>query len=104
MWAAVYPRGIITFSSALVRASRLKFWKTNPIFLFRTSALPSLSRFEISFPSSQYSPDVGRSRHPSIFIRVLLPEPDTPVSASISPFSTLSEIPFKTGSFISPII
>ena len=40
---------------------------------------------EISRPSSIYSPDVGRSRHPRIFIRVLLPEPLVPINATRSP-------------------
>ena len=93
----------MTFSRAVVLASRLKFWKTKPIFLFLTSARPSLSSLEISLPSSQYSPPVGLSRQPRMFISVLLPEPETPVSATISPRSTFRVMPFKTGSEMSPM-
>ena len=38
----MYISGSSTFSAALVRASRLNCWKTNPIFLFRISASWSL--------------------------------------------------------------
>ena len=39
----------------------------------------------ISWPSSQYLPEVGWSRHPRMFIKVVLPEPEAPISATISP-------------------
>ena len=81
----------------------MKFWKTNPILRLRTSARPSFESREISAPSSQYSPEVGLSRHPSMFISVLLPDPDAPVSATISPRSTVRFIPFNTGRLMSPI-
>src|SRR5262249_57801217 len=67
--------------SAVVRGSKLKFWKTKPIFLLRITARPSDDRLDTSVPSSQYSPEDGRSRQPSRFISVVLPEPDAPVSA-----------------------
>src|SRR5579872_6155880 len=42
-------------------------------------------------PSSQISPDVGRSRQPIRFTSVDLPEPDGPMIAIHSPGSTVSE-------------
>ena len=49
---SVYSSGSSTFSVALVRASRLNCWKTNPIFLFRISASSSLSSAPTLMPSS----------------------------------------------------
>ena len=49
---SVYMSGSSTFSSALVRASRLNCWKTNPIFLFRISASWSRFSFPTLIPSS----------------------------------------------------
>ncbi len=89
----------MTFCSALVRRSRLKFWKTKPIFEFRTSARCSADMAEISCPSSQYWPEVGRSRQPRMFISVLLPEPLTPTSAINSPRSIFSVTPLQNGNF-----
>src|SRR5438477_8813874 len=45
-----------------------------------------------SCPSSQISPEAGRSRHPIRFTKVLLPEPEGPITASHSPGSTEREI------------
>ena len=42
-----------TFSSALMRGRRLKFWKTKPIFWFRISASWSRSRLSTGTPSSR---------------------------------------------------
>ena len=58
-----------------MRGSRLKFWKTKPILRLRTRARSSADSRDTSSPSSQYSPEVGRSRQPRMFISVLLPEP-----------------------------
>ena len=44
--------GSSTFSSADVRASRLKDWNTNPIFSLRISARASRSSSDTSTPSS----------------------------------------------------
>ena len=50
----------------------------------------------------KYSPAVGRSRHPRMFMSVLLPEPDAPIRATYSPFSIFSVMPLRTGTSISP--
>jgi hypothetical protein len=49
----VYDSGIITFSSALVRGRRLKFWKTKPILRLRTIARWSGLIVSIGSPSSR---------------------------------------------------
>ena len=48
-----YSIGSSTFSSALVRESRLKPWKTNPISSLRTCASARLSSVETSRPLSR---------------------------------------------------
>ena len=48
-----------TLCSAVVRGSRLKLWNTKPSFSVRTSARWfGVSRL-ISWPSSQYLPELG---------------------------------------------
>ena len=101
-WPAVYESGIATFSRALVRGSRLKFWKTKPNLWLRTRARWSLDRDDTFSPSSQYSPEVGRSRQPRMFISVLLPDPEAPIRATSSPRATVTETPLSTGTSMSP--
>jgi len=50
-----------------------------------------------SSPSKRYLPELGRSRHPIMCIRVLLPAPEGPTIEINSPSSTKKEMPFKTG-------
>src|SRR5690606_41415929 len=72
---------------AVVRGNRLKVWKTKPISLFRISASSLSFILLTSFPFSIYSPEVGVSKHPRIFIKVDFPEPEGPIRATYSPFS-----------------
>ena len=91
-----------TLCSAVVRGSRLKLWKTKPSFSVRTSARWfGVSRL-ISWPSNQNSPELGRSRQPRMFINVVLPEPEAPISATSSPWWIVSEMPRSTGTSTSP--
>ena len=69
----------------------------------RTIARWSAESVDTSSPSSQYWPDVGRSRQPRMFMSVLLPEPEAPIRATSSPRATFSEIPLSTGTEISPM-
>src|SRR5438094_1665494 len=92
----------MTFSRALVRGSKLKLWKTKPILRLRTSARCSGLSVEISSRSSQYLPEEGRSRQPRMFIRVVLPEPEAPMSATISPLAMVNDTPLSTGTSTSP--
>jgi hypothetical protein len=50
--------------------------------------------FDTSRPSSSYDPLVGRSRQPTMFISVDLPEPDVPMMATYS----LAEMSMSTPS------
>ncbi len=91
-----------TFWNAVVRAKRLKLWKTNPSFSVRTKARWFGDRRLISWPSNQYWPELGRSRQPRMFISVVLPEPDAPINATISPRAMDNETPRSTGTSTSP--
>src|SRR5687768_15317327 len=55
-----------------------------------------------SLPSSRYSPLVGRSRQPRMCMSVDLPEPDGPVTATNSPFSTSMFAPRRARTVTSP--
>ncbi|CUQ41756.1 Uncharacterised protein [Flavonifractor plautii] len=50
-------------------------------------------RSRMGVPSRRYSPRVGTSRQPRMFIIVDLPEPEVPMMATNSPWSMLSVTP-----------
>src|SRR4249920_4171674 len=87
---------------AEVRDRRLKPWKTNPIFLLRTAASASFDIFDTSWPSRKYWPEVGRSRQPTMCMKVDLPEPDGPVTARNSPRGTSRLTPRSAFTSTSP--
>src|ERR1700675_3426346 len=62
-----------------------------PIFSARTRFSSPAEMLATSSPSSQISPEVGRSRQPIRFTSVDLPEPDGPMIAIHSPGSTFRE-------------
>jgi hypothetical protein len=80
----------------------LKVWNTKPMLCIRSTARSSADNCPTSRLSSQYSPPVGRSRHPRMFIRVVLPDPEAPIRATNSPGSTVNETPWSAGMAISP--
>ena len=63
--------------------------RTSDIFL---SLMPATF-----FPSSRYSPEVGLSRQPMMFINVVFPEPEGPIMATYSPSSTERVTSLSTG-------
>src|SRR5208337_1281838 len=65
----------------------------NPTFSARKRASSLVRRLDSSQPSTLTSPRVGESRQPRTLSRVLLPEPDGPITAIHSPFSTLKVMP-----------
>src|SRR5947199_837728 len=77
--------GSATFSSAVDRPSRLKFWKTKPIRRLRIAARSLTESVETSTSPRRYVPRVGWSRQPIRFMHVDLPEPDAPMIAKSSP-------------------
>src|SRR5213078_4748157 len=62
-----------------------------PTFSARTRLRSALEMLATFSPSSQISPDVGRSRQPIRFTNVDLPDPEGPMIASHSPDSTCRE-------------
>src|SRR2546429_8198530 len=59
-----------------------------PIFIARKSVLPLSLRVERRWPAIHTSPDVKSSIPDRQFRRVVLPHPDGPITATISPFRT----------------
>src|SRR4051812_36590827 len=94
--------GSSTLASAVVRGIRLNDWKMKPILRPRTSACWSSVRVATSVPSSRYSPRLGTSRQPRMFIRVDLPDPDEPITATYSPADTLSDTPLRACTAVPP--
>ena len=56
----------------------------------------------MSLPSTLTEPEVGRSKPPSMWRRVDLPEPEVPTMATNSPASTLRSTPSKALTKVSP--
>src|SRR6185437_10775925 len=80
--------GSITFSSALSAGSRWKDWNTKPTRRRRRSARASSSSVSSAWPLRRMLPELGVSspaRRPS---KVVLPEPDAPTMAKLSPAAT----------------
>src|SRR3569623_1532529 len=95
--------GSSTFSSALVRYSRLKLWNTKPSVRLRTWASSLRSSLDTSCPSRWYVPLVCRSRQPMMFISVDLPDPDAPITATKSRASTANDTSRRARTSTSPI-
>ncbi len=80
-----YSSGSMTCSIAESRGIRLYPWNINPIFFPRNSASSSSVSFFVFTPSSRYSPLVGLSRSPMVFMSVDFPLPDGHMIATNSP-------------------
>ncbi len=90
------------FSSAVSIGSRLKNWKTKPMWRRRSLVRSESFRFVISVPETETLPDVGLSRPARMCISVDLPEPEGPITAVSLPLSTSSEIPRSASTAVSP--
>src|ERR1019366_4717144 len=86
--------GTLRFSATVKSGIKLCSWNTNPRCL-RRSSRRSGSRSG-SRPQTLSSPRSGKSKPPSRWRSVLLPEPDDPQSATISPACTWSDTPLRT--------
>ena len=73
------------FSSAVSVGSRLKNWKTKPMWRRRSLVRAVSPIAVISWSPIQALPEVGRSRPARMCMRVDLPEPDGPITATSSP-------------------
>ena len=73
---------------------RLKLWNTMPT-CWRSLRRSVLGSFTIVPSKATVPPWIGSSPFTQRSM-VLLPEPERPMMAMISPFSTLSETPFST--------
>jgi hypothetical protein len=74
---------------------RWKDWNTTPIFPRRNRASASSSIAVRSCPKASTLPPVARSNPPISMRSDDLPDPDGPISPTVSPFSMVSEMPFR---------
>src|SRR5581483_1600692 len=82
---------------------RLNDWKMNPTFS-RRYVFCSLSDIAATFfPSTQISPDVGRSSAPSKYKSVLLPDPDGPTMKANRPLPIRQLTPRSASTDRSPL-
>ena len=90
------------FSSAVSIGSRLKNWKTNPMWRRRSFVRSESFSVVISVPAIWTVPDVGLSSPARMCISVDLPEPDGPITAVSLPWPTSSETPLSASTAVSP--
>ncbi len=88
--------GIMAFSTAVNSGKRWWLWKMKPTVSLRKRARPASSRSKMGSPAKRTSPRVGTSSAPMTLRKVLLPEPDAPVSATISPGASSRSMPRST--------
>ncbi len=90
------------FSSAESIGSRLKNWKTKPMWR-RRSFVRSLSFSVVSsIPSISTLPELGLSRPARMCMSVDLPEPEGPMTAVRWPRGIESETPLRASTAVSP--
>ena len=94
--------GSSMFSSALSIGSRLKNWKTKPMWSRRSSVSSVSSSLVMSMPSSSTVPSVGRSRPASRWTSVDLPEPDGPITAVSCPLRISTSTSRRASTAVSP--
>jgi hypothetical protein len=85
-----------------MRGSRLNCWNTKPMRRCRMADSASSSRLDTSRPSSRYRPAVGVSRQPRMVMKVDFPDPDGPMTATISPARISTETPRSAWTVYSP--
>ena len=92
-----------TGGSVLVEGRDIFALKDEELTIFRRRKIVSASSFKekISFPATVTEPPVGRSRPPSMWSKVDLPEPDVPTMATNSPSSTLRLTPSRAFTSVS---
>ena len=93
--------GSATFSSTVMPSSRLKNWKTSPMWRRRSRARSSSLRPVTCSPATLISPSSAVSSPATRFSRVDLPHPDGPIRATNSPSLTVRSTPrrARTGAF-----
>jgi hypothetical protein len=94
--------GNVMFSSAVSIGSRLKNWKTKPMWLRRSFVRSESLRVVISVPAISTDPEVGLSRPARMCIRVDFPDPDGPMTAVSRPRGTSTDTPRSASTAVSP--
>ena len=90
------------FSSAVSIGSRLKNWKTKPMWRRRSLVRSESFSVVISVPETETEPLVGLSSPARMCISVDLPEPEGPITAVSFPLPTSSETPLSASTAVSP--
>src|SRR6202171_1588870 len=94
--------GISTFSTAESTGSRLKAWKTKPMFWLRYAVRARSDIVDRSWPSTTTCPPSKPSSPDRQLSNVVLPEPDGPTMATISPRSIERSIPRSASTSLAP--
>jgi len=81
---------------------RLKNWKTKPMWSRRRRVSFASFSEVISVPAIVTVPEVGLSRPARMCMRVDLPEPDGPITATSCPERTSRSTPRRASTAVSP--
>jgi hypothetical protein len=84
-----------TFCAALKCLSRKNRWKMNPNWELRSAAALRSGTRVMSRSPSRYRPPSGRSNRPIRLSSVLLPDPERPRMATLSPLWTVRSTPAR---------
>ncbi len=87
--------GSSMFSAAVRVGIRFIVWKTWPTLFLRYSTSSPGPSLVSSWPKTLTLPAEALSRPPMMLSRVVFPEPDGPIRATISPSSTLRSSPLR---------
>ncbi len=95
--------GTPTFSAAVRIGKKPEDWKTKPTRSRRRASSPLSSSPARSLPSTWTRPRSGVSRPPTMFSRVVLPDPERPFRATGSPRGTSKETPRSAWTAAAPV-
>ena len=101
--ALTMDRDRAMFSKAVRVSSRLQSWKMNPSRSRRNRASSRPRRPVSSRPSMTMEPDVGRSMVAIQLSRVVLPEPEGPITPTNSPCSRDRDTPSRARVAAAPL-
>src|SRR5215213_13995 len=95
--------GSSTFSAAVNTGIRLNAWKMNPIEVARWVVRSASDIANRSWPATSTRPPSMSSSPDRQFNKVVLPDPDGPITATISPSPTVRSRSTRASTWISPV-
>ena len=102
-WTPAIFSGSVTFSRTVWLGVRKNCWNTKPNAELRSSLSCLASKLLVGCPLRATTPWVGASSRANKCMRVDLPEPDLPTTATDSPSLICRFTPFRASNLVSPL-